>query len=336
MGSRKGNRDVGGTKRGGKRRSAVSQTVDAGDEQPVTGREQKNQKHCKKKKNRRNKGEDSDDDEDIKLRRYLEEEGLELLEMNADGNCLFRSLSDQLCGDFGSKHRIIRESVCKFMEENKEDYEVFLVYEDENDHDQQDEDARDFEHYIEQMRSDGEWGGHLELTAAARLFRRNIRVYQANKTFYTIPYDGPKTRGTDMLVSFHDENHYNSVRDPRSPPSKDYLKKLLAQMASSGEDDEDNDSTSRDSDSTSKDEKRSLDPPEKHAPTVESLVPEYSVHTDMEKLSLRDNISKKSKHVSRRHEKQKSKKNQSDKDDKEPQQQEAAPKEGRGFQEIRI
>ena len=49
--------------------------------------------------------------------------------------------------------------------------QAFLVYEDEDDHEQQDEDARDFEHYIETMREDGTWGGNLEIVAAARLYK---------------------------------------------------------------------------------------------------------------------------------------------------------------------
>jgi OTU-like cysteine protease len=182
MGSKnKGHRD-GGTRRGGKRPGAAH-SVDAGEDQP-SARASQHQKNCNKS-NRKKKGKepDSDDDEDAQLKRYVEEQGLELLEMNADGNCLFRSLSDQLCGDFGSKHAIIRQQICDFMEMNKEDFEVFLVYEDKDDHEQQEEDARDYEHYIEQMRKDGEWGGHLELNAAARLFRYVETVSITDKMF---------------------------------------------------------------------------------------------------------------------------------------------------------
>jgi hypothetical protein len=57
------------------------------------------------------------------------------------------------------------------MEKNKEDFQVFLVFEDEDDEDQDEEDARDFEHYLENMRQLGEWGGNLEVVAAARLYQ---------------------------------------------------------------------------------------------------------------------------------------------------------------------
>ena len=89
--------------------------------------------------------------------------------MNDDGNCLFRSLSDQLYGDYGNRHDEVRAAVCDYMETNKDDFAVFLVFEDEEDEDQDEEDAKDFESYVAVMREDGEWGGNLELVAAARL-----------------------------------------------------------------------------------------------------------------------------------------------------------------------
>jgi hypothetical protein len=92
--------------------------------------------------------------------------------MNSDGNCLFRSLSDQLNGDHGNGHAELRTEVCDYMKENKDDFTLFLVM-DQNDEgdNKDDEDAPDFESYIKGMRQDGEWGGNLELVAAARIYR---------------------------------------------------------------------------------------------------------------------------------------------------------------------
>lgn len=87
--------------------------------------------------------------------------------MSADGNCLFRSLSDQLYYDYGNNHEEVRSDVCDYMEEYKDDFKHFLVHDEEDD----DEDAADFETYVRNMRESGEWGGNLELVAAARLYR---------------------------------------------------------------------------------------------------------------------------------------------------------------------
>ena len=96
------------------------------------------------------------------------EDGRSIVDMNADGNCLFRALSDQLYGDYGNRHDEVRSEVCNFMEDNEDEFKLFLVFEDDT---EEEEDAKDFDHYIEVMRSDGEWGGNLELVAAARLYQ---------------------------------------------------------------------------------------------------------------------------------------------------------------------
>lgn len=53
------------------------------------------------------------------------------------------------------------------MERHEDDFKVFLILDEHDD----DEDAADFEAYIASMRKDGEWGGNLELVAAARRYR---------------------------------------------------------------------------------------------------------------------------------------------------------------------
>jgi hypothetical protein len=109
---------------------------------------------------------------DDKLRRSVEGTGggnLTIVDMNADGNCLFRAVSDQLFWDYGNNHDQVRADVCDFMADNEDDFAVFLVL-DDDDADEE-EDATDFESYVENMRQDGEWGGNLELVAAARIYR---------------------------------------------------------------------------------------------------------------------------------------------------------------------
>ena len=151
-----------------------TQTVDAGEDQPDTQRKSKTSDHrgnnnSKRKTKTRHVHHKQEVDEDANLNQSLAEQNLEVLEMSPDGNCLFRALSDQLNGDFGNHHADTRAQVCDFMEANQDDFKHFIVTEDESN--QQEEDARDFEHYIELMREDGQWGGDVELTAAARLYR---------------------------------------------------------------------------------------------------------------------------------------------------------------------
>ena len=95
-----------------------------------------------------------------------------IIDIEADGNCLFRAISDQLYHDFGNNHAEIRDEICNYISAHKEYFAVFLVLDDKDAANTDDgEDAADFESYVESMRQDGDWGGHLELQAAARLYR---------------------------------------------------------------------------------------------------------------------------------------------------------------------
>ena len=65
--------------------------------------------------------------------------------MKADGNCLFRALSDQLKGteDF---HAEFRANCVEYIEENKELYKFFM------------EDDETIEDYINWIRQPAKWG----------------------------------------------------------------------------------------------------------------------------------------------------------------------------------
>ena len=51
--------------------------------------------------------------------------------MSADGNCLFRSLSDQLYYDYGNRHDEVRSEVCDYLEVHEDEFSIFLVLDEE-------------------------------------------------------------------------------------------------------------------------------------------------------------------------------------------------------------
>lgn len=171
--------------------------------------------------------------EDDRLRESIEANGKTILEMSADGNCLFRSISDQLYHDFGNGHDEVRADICDYLEGHEDFFKLFLVLDDDENKDE--EDASDFASYVEKMRAEGEWGGNVELVAAARLYRRNVVVFSATLAAFTIEHGhaNKSPAGPDLLVSYHDNDHYNSVRDEKmsgKPPApiKTYLKDRYA------------------------------------------------------------------------------------------------------------
>lgn len=131
------------------------------------------------------------------LERELGSVGLRINKITADGNCLFRSVGDQMHGDEG-RHIELRQGTCDLMVERREAFEPFV------------EDDQGFETYIKRMRKDGVWGGHMELQALSLLTGANIYVYQQGQPRWTVSNhpDGSPS----IHLSYHGGEHYNSVR----------------------------------------------------------------------------------------------------------------------------
>ncbi|WVR06028.1 hypothetical protein IAU60_003056 [Kwoniella sp. DSM 27419] len=104
--------------------------------------------------------------------------GLMLRDVQGDGNCLFRVLSDQGFGG-EKRHAEIRKLVCDYLEMHKDVMEGFVV--------PFMKDGEGYEGYVVRMREPKQFGSHIEIQAAARVFRRNIRVVMSTTSF-TIPW----------------------------------------------------------------------------------------------------------------------------------------------------
>ncbi|KAJ8602496.1 hypothetical protein CTAYLR_001246 [Chrysophaeum taylorii] len=160
-------------------------------------REQRLARREAKKEAKKKRGKRHSSDEDKLFRSQLSELGLGIAVMDGDGNCLFRSLEDQLYGNEGKGHFELRSKIARFEEEEREHFEHFV------------EDDEPFDDYVARMRTDGEWGGNLEMVAASMLFKSHVVVHQLSSPRYEIRCRGA-TR--TLHLSFHGESHYNSVR----------------------------------------------------------------------------------------------------------------------------
>ena len=54
--------------------------------------------------------------------------------------------------------------------------------------------------------------------------RRNITVYSETLAAFTIDHGESRSMGPDLLVSYHDNDHYNSVRNKLYPPKPSRIK----------------------------------------------------------------------------------------------------------------
>jgi len=84
--------------------------------------------------------------------------------MGADGNCLFRSIADQLEGH-EKLHRKYRQEAIDHINANRDDFAPFI------------EDDETIDQYLSDMQKDGNWGGQIELTALSAVFKFNYIVH---------------------------------------------------------------------------------------------------------------------------------------------------------------
>ena len=101
-----------------------------------------------------------------KLSDQLRVKGLGLRRVAPDGNCLFRSVADQMegCPMNYSKYR---NFACDYMVKTRAQFEPFFVPDDE---------IESFDDYIANMRTNGTWGTQLELKAIADGLERHLVV----------------------------------------------------------------------------------------------------------------------------------------------------------------
>lgn len=60
---------------------------------------------------------------------------------------------------------------------------------------------------------DGIWAGHMEVQAASLVLRRNICIHQAGQPVWAVNnFEGAAAGGPPLHLSYHDGEHYNSVR----------------------------------------------------------------------------------------------------------------------------
>jgi hypothetical protein len=104
--------------------------------------------------------------EEAEIERVLNVIGFKRKRISKDGSCLFRCISDFLGLVQKFNHENIRNEIIDYILENKEFFEGFI-----------DESITD---YCKRMRNLEEWGGQLELEAAAQKYNIHIVVYSTN------------------------------------------------------------------------------------------------------------------------------------------------------------
>lgn len=135
----------------------------------------------------------------------LKKRGLEMVEQEGDGNCLFRAVSLQVYGD-PNNHAEVRKRCMDFMAKNEEHFAQFIPDEP-------------FRTYVARKRILGVHGNNPEIQAFSELFNRPIEIYEPQNGGNPINiFQGDyKTSDDPIRLSYHDGNHYNAIVDPYKP-----------------------------------------------------------------------------------------------------------------------
>lgn len=127
----------------------------------------------------------------------LQNIGYDIVIIRGDGNCLFRSVAEQL-EENEEYYQKYREICVDYMINNKEDFVPFL------------DDSISIDEYIEKMSKDGEWGGNLEIHALSMALKVNFCIYIPDKPCSVVKnWENPKQ---NIFLIYHNGKHYNSLR----------------------------------------------------------------------------------------------------------------------------
>lgn len=156
---------------------------------------------------------------------YLNPNKLDIEEIAADGNCLYRAVARQMdhilkvssssdgVNGNGYDYLTMRKLCADQLMKLRDEYEPFADLDYSN--------VSSYEAYVEKVRESNEWGGHLELRALANALEKTIVVYSADGAPLYIQGGSDEVKKDDeeggvIRLSFHKRyyalgEHYNSV-----------------------------------------------------------------------------------------------------------------------------
>lgn len=156
----------------------------------------------------------------------LENLGFIVVPIMGDGNCLFRSISDQVYGD-ERYHAIVREAAVQLMILRKPEFSAFISEADGG-----------FDAYVRRMMRQGVWGGDQEIQALTELYQRPIEVWiYSEEAGAKLGREVRPIGGVEPIrLAFITEGHYDSLHSSswsqnllRTPPGK-YERRVLRKL----------------------------------------------------------------------------------------------------------
>ena len=147
--------------------------------------------------------------EEETIGKLLENRGLKVHEVQPDGHCLFRSLSDQLA----LRHNIqvtieeLRRTAAQYIRGHRDDFIPYLF-------DEETMAVKEVDNYTLELESTAMWGSDMEILALAKSYDCSVEVLTAGSAPITFNVEGS---GPKLIVGFYKHSyglgeHYNSCR----------------------------------------------------------------------------------------------------------------------------
>lgn len=119
-------------------------------------------------------------------------------EQAQDGNCLFRSFSDQLYGT-PEHHALVRDRCSKYIAGERGYFEQFV--------------AEPFDEFLARIRREGEWGDDVEIEALSEIYDCRVEIYGGGSrtVMRTFHEACDAERPHPIRLQYEGQSHYNSL-----------------------------------------------------------------------------------------------------------------------------
>ena len=137
------------------------------------------------------------------LRARLSSLGLRMLNIAGDGNCQFRSVSQQLFGT-EAHHGLVRARAVAHIEQHSADFAAFC--------------AGELSAYLKKMARDRTWGDELTLRAICESFGASVHVVSSSQENWHLQYEPAEQMGQKKIfLAYVSPVHYNAFEAAPAP-----------------------------------------------------------------------------------------------------------------------
>lgn len=129
--------------------------------------------------------------------------GFVVREQAGDGNCLFRSISDQVYGT-PEHHALLRDRCAQYISVERPYFERFV--------------AEPFDDFLARIQRDGEWGDDVEIEALSEIYDCRVEIYGSygHTLMRTFHEQCDAKRPNPIRLMYEGRAHYNSLAPRRS------------------------------------------------------------------------------------------------------------------------